>query len=425
MKKRIRIRYDRIIICLLILITVISLSIFGINKILKKETTTLENKEKYMENLVGKDIDEIKKYAKDNKLVLNIEYKYSEEIEKNKVISQSIDENTKINENDNLNIIISLGILNKEQLSKDKINELGNVPIMMYHGIVNKKDSETDYIGGNVDKDGYNRTTESFRRDLEFYYNKGYRMIRLQDYVDGKIDTEYGKSPIILTFDDGNENNLKVTGLDDKGNIIIDSNCAIGILEEFKKKYPDYNVTATFFVNNGLFNQPKYNEKILKWLVDNGYDVGNHTKGHANFSNIDTVKTQEVVGYVYKQLDEIIPNKYVKIVALPFGSPYNKNHANYNYILKGNYNDYSYETIAALRVGWEAELSPFNNEFDKTFLKRCRAYDNNGKDFDIEMNFRILENKRYISDGNKNTIITSSKNENIIKNTNDLEIILY
>jgi len=425
MKKRIRIRYDRIIICLLILITVISLSIFGINKILKKETTTLENKEKYMENLVGKDIDEIKKYAKDNKLVLNIEYKYSEEIEKNKVISQSIDENTKINENDNLNIIISLGILNKEQLSKDKINELGNVPIMMYHGIVNKKDSETDYIGGNVDKDGYNRTTESFRRDLEFYYNKGYRMIRLQDYVDGKIDTEYGKSPIILTFDDGNENNLKVTGLDDKGNIIIDSNCAIGILEEFKKKYPDYNVTATFFVNNGLFNQPKYNEKILKWLVDNGYDVGNHTKGHANFSNIDTVKTQEVVGYVYKQLDEIIPNKYVKIVALPFGSPYNKNHANYNYILKGNYNDYSYETIAALRVGWEAELSPFNKEFDKTFLKRCRAYDNNGKDFDIEMNFRILENKRYISDGNKNTIITSSKNENIIKNTNDLEIILY
>jgi len=425
MKKRIRIRYDRIIICLLILITVISLSIFGINKILKKETTTLENKEKFIENLVGKDIDEIKKYAKDNKLVLNIEYKYSEEIEKNKVISQSIDENTKINENDNLNIIISLGILNKEQLSKDKINELGNVPIMMYHGIVNKKDSETDYIGGNVDKDGYNRTTESFRRDLEFYYNKGYRMIRLQDYVDGKIDTEYGKSPIILTFDDGNENNLKVTGLDDKGNIIIDSNCAIGILEEFKKKYPDYNVTATFFVNNGLFNQPKYNEKILKWLVDNGYDVGNHTKGHANFSNIDTVKTQEVVGYVYKQLDEIIPNKYVKIVALPFGSPYNKNHANYNYILKGNYNDYSYETIAALRVGWEAELSPFNNEFDKTFLKRCRAYDNNGKDFDIEMNFRILENKRYISDGNKNTIITSSKNENIIKNTNDLEIILY
>ena len=39
------------------------------------------------------------------------------------------------------------------------------------------------------------------------------------------------------------------------------------------------------------------------------------------------------------------------------------------------------------------------------FLKRIRAYDNNGKEFDIEMNFKILENKKYISDGDKDTII--------------------
>ena len=30
-------------------------------------------------------------------------------------------------------------------------------------------------------------------------------MVRLIDYVNGKIDTEYGKSPIVLTFDDGND----------------------------------------------------------------------------------------------------------------------------------------------------------------------------------------------------------------------------
>lgn len=47
-------------------------------------------------------------------------------------------------------------------------------------------------------------------------------MIRLDDYINGKVDVEYGKSPIILTFDDGNEDNIKVTGLDDNGNIIID-----------------------------------------------------------------------------------------------------------------------------------------------------------------------------------------------------------
>ena len=43
--------------------------------------------------------------------------------------------------------------------------------------------------------------------------------------------------------------------------------------------------------------------------------------------------------------------------------------------------------------------------FDKTYIKRCRAYDNNGKDFDIEMVFNMLEKNRYISDGNSNTIV--------------------
>lgn len=71
-------------------------------------------------------------------------------------------------------------------------------------------------------------------------------MIRLNDYINGIVDVELGKSPIVLTFDDGLENNIKVTGLDSDGNIIIDPNSAVGILEEFKKKYPDFNVTATF-----------------------------------------------------------------------------------------------------------------------------------------------------------------------------------
>ena len=321
----------------------------------------------------------------------------------------------------NINILID--DLNK--LREDNINELGKVPIMMYHGIINKKDSETDYIGGNVDKDGYNRTVESFRRDLEFYYSNGYRMIRLDDYVNGNINVKYGYSPIVITFDDGNPNNMKVLGKDDNGELIIDENSAVGILESFKKKYPDYNVTATFFVNDYLFQQSKYNEEILRWLVKNGYTIGNHTKGHANFSKIDANKAQEVVATVYQELDSILGTEYLHIVALPFGSPYSKTHANYPYILKGNYNGYEYETEAALRVGWEPELSPYHNDFDKTFLKRCRAYDNNGKEFDIEMVFKMLDKKRYISDGNVDTIVVSSDNKDLVNNLFDKELIVY
>ena len=316
-------------------------------------------------------------------------------------------------------------VLTEEDYKNNNVDELGEVPIMMYHGIHNKKSSETNYTGGNVDRDGYQRTSEAFANDLEFYYHSGYRMIRLTDYIDGNIDVELGKSPIILTFDDGLENAIKVIGLDSKGNIIIDPNSAVGILEDFKKKYPDYNVTATFFVNGGIFQQEEYNEKILKWLIDNGYDIGNHTYTHVNFSQVDSNKSIEEVGKLYELLDKIIPGKYVNIVALPFGSPYKLDHENMQYIFNTNYNGKEYITKSTLRVGWKSESSPFSQEFNPKFLKRIRAYDNDGKEFDIEMNFKLLENNRYISDGNKDTIVVSKAEEHLINQTYEKKIITY
>ncbi len=421
-KNRKKIRYDRIAIVLIILILIIGL-IFGGIKLFTNKDIAKNNNEVKMIHL--RDLDETNKFVSDNELKLEITYEYNDEKEKDKVISQSIKVGDVINKGDTLKVVISLGKLDKEKLASDNINELGTVPIMMYHGIVDMKSSETEYTGGNVDKDGYNRTAEAFREDLEFYYQNGYRMVRLTDYINGNIDVEYGKSPIILTFDDGNENNLKVTGLDEDGNIIIDENSAVGILESFKEKYPDYNVTATFFVNGGLFNQPEYNEKILKWLVENGYDVGNHTENHLDIKKSSSEQVNKEIVSVYKQLDEIIPEKYVNIIALPFGSPYNKEHENFRYVLNSTYNDTTYETKAALRVGWDAEYSPFDKDFDPTFLKRCRAYDNNGKDFDIEMVFKLLETKRYISDGNISTIVTSEKNSSKISDNVNKEVITY
>ena len=161
-----------------------------------------------------------------------------------------------------------------------------------------------------------------------------------------------------------------------------------------------------------------------QWLVDNGYDVGNHTTIHPDFTTISTAKSQEVVGKMYQKLDSVLKDKYVKIVALPYGSPYKQSHENYPYILKGNYEGYSYETKSTLRVGWEPEVSPFNKNFDKTFLKRCRAYDNNGKEFDITMVFKNLEKNRYISDGDINQIVIREKDKEKL-NSNLENVIIY
>ncbi len=415
-KRRKKVNYGKIFLAILLLF----IAVFGGYKLLNK---TKADKKVLMIDVTEMDLNAAKVLLEDYKLDMSITYKYSDEVEKDKIISQSIAKDTEINNFDKLELTVSLGKLDKEKLKNDGINEMGKVPIMMYHGIKNMKNSDTPNTGGNVDKDGYTRTVEAFRNDLEFYYKKGYRMVKLSDYISGKIDVEYGKSPIILTFDDGNDNNIKVTGLDSDGNIIIDKNSAVGVLEEYKKKYPDYNVTAIFFVTSALFNQPEYNEKILHWLIDNGYEVGNHTKGHNNLSDTSTSETQEVIGYMYDKLEGILGDKYSKIVALPFGSPYNKTHSNYKYVISGEYNGKTYETLGALRVGWEPEVSPFNKEFDPTFLKRCRAYDNNGVDFDIEMVFRMLDKSRYISDGEVSRVVTSKSNGDNLKT--DKEIILY
>lgn len=408
-----KLRYDRIIIFLVIIL----LLIFGVYKLFTLNGNKKKVENDLMINLVGKTKDDVNTFINQYEFDVNIKYEYDDNVLKDKIISQSINEKEKINKKDKLELVISLGKLDLEKLESDGINEMGKVPVMMYHGIVDKLSSETSYTGGNVDKDGYNRTYEAFDNDLEFYYSQGYRMVRLIDYVNGDFDTPYGYSPIVLTFDDGNENNIKVTGLDSDGNIIIDDHSAVGILEKYKKKYKDFNVTATFFVNDDLFGQPLYNEKILKWLVDNGYDIGNHTRDHNNLSNTTTLKTQEVIASIYKKLDGIIPNKYVNIIALPFGNPIKKTHENFQYVLNGIYEDYTYETIAALRVGWEPEVSPFNKDFDKTYIKRCRAYDNEGKEFDIKMVFEMLEKRKYISDGNKDTIVINEDDKNNVIDT--------
>lgn len=419
MKKR-RLRYDRIFILIgfILLIIVICFLLF------RNDSNKASSKEVKMPLVVNKNISSIDDLVKNSELILEKVYEYSDELEKDFIISQSITEGETVNKGDKLVVTISLGKLDKEKLAQDNINELGRVPVMMYHGIVNKKSSETSYTGGNVDKDGYNRTVEAFKEDLEFYYQNGYRMIRAIDYVNGIIDVPYGKSPIVLTFDDGNTNNIKVNGVTLDGEIIIDENSAVGVLESFKKKYPDFNVTATFFVNGSLFQQSEYNEKILKWLVENGYDIGNHTKTHVNFSDASTNESEEEVGFVYNKLDAIIPDKYVKLVALPFGSPYKKTHANFSHIINSNYNGINYETVSTFRVGWMPDYSPFSKDFDKEFIMRVRAYDNNGVDFDIDASFRILEKNRYVSDGNVDTIVIKESDASYINDTN-LKVISY
>ena len=318
-----------------------------------------------------------------------------------------------------------------DDLRKAGVNELNSVPILMYHRVYNMKNSETKYTGGNVDKDGYNRTSEAFEKDLRSYYEQGYRMMRLDDYVDGKIDVAFGYTPLILTFDDG-INDVVLEGWNDDGSPKFEEGCAIAVLEKIKAEFPDYNVTATFFLNCGLFNNKKEDDvKVIKWLVDNGYDIGNHTYDHKTLGKCDAAEIEKQIGSMYKLLDEIIPGRYVNIVALPYGSPetFPADKPQYEKIFAGTYEGFSYTTKSSLLCSWTRCYSPFVRDFDVRRLRRIRGYDNNGKDWDIEMNFKQLnDGRRYISDGNPNTIVFPSSDNtkgDWLKNTYGLQVITY
>ncbi|MBR5616343.1 MAG: hypothetical protein IKW66_05935, partial [Clostridia bacterium] len=71
----------------------------------------------------------------------------------------------------------------------------------------------------------------------------------------------------------------------------------------------------------------------------------------------------------------------------------------------------------------------FVRDYNNNAIRRIRAYDNNGKDWDIQMNFEQLnEGKRYISDGDPNTIVfpeADNASGTWLKNTFGHQVITY
>ncbi|SHK09404.1 polysaccharide deacetylase family protein [Tepidibacter formicigenes] len=303
-------------------------------------------------------------------------------------------------------------IENKIDYEKIKPNELGKIMVLMYHNIGEKEATWT-------------RTPDNFKKDLNTLYEKGYRAIRLIDYTTGNINTQAGFTPVVITFDDGNENNFRV--YEENGEVKIDPNCAIGILEEFKKNHPDFNTTATFFLNSNIFNQPEYVEYKLKFLIDNGYDIGNHTLNHTDLSKVDKNKIQNAIGKEIELIQKYIPNYDVNTLALPFGGK--PKEENYVYSVKGIYNSINYENKAILLVGWDPYKSPYHKNFDSSKIHRVRASEVNVDGvgiYDWIKKFDEGKEVKFISDGDSNTIAIPKNYKDVInKNIVDKKIITY
>lgn len=298
-----------------------------------------------------------------------------------------------------------------------KPNEMGEIMILMYHNIGEEEGEWT-------------RTPENFKKDLLTLYEKGYRAVRLEDFVNNNMEVEAGMTPVVITFDDGNENNFRMIE-EDSGKYIVDPNSAVGIMESFKKEYPDFNITATFFIfGSNPFRQPEFITEKLDFLIENGYDIGNHTVDHRSMRKIEDKDTiQESIAKQVAIINKILTDYNVNTYALCYGErPSNKEFE--EYLHKGTYGGISYENIAILNVGWNPAPSPVSNNFNPLSLPRIRAsevkVDNVGLYNWLEY-FENNPNKRYISDGVKEIITVPKELEEQLdlESLKDKELFIY
>ncbi len=268
-------------------------------------------------------------------------------------------------------------------------NELGRVMILEYHKI--------DYP-----EERWTRTPENFRRDLETLYARGYRLLALNDLLDGRITLPAGTTPVVLTFDDSSPGQFRY--LQRNGDLEIDPKSGIGVLESFIRERPDFGRAATFYVlpgasrPNRLFNQPEHEGRKLRYLASQGYEIGNHTLWHANLGKYDENVVRAQVAEAQVWIQRHVPDYRPRTLALPHGV-YPRDP---RWVLSGTAKGASYKHDAILMVAGGPAPSPFSRAFDPTRLPRIQAVER-----DLVTWLAYFEQnagERFVSDGDPATI---------------------
>lgn len=239
-------------------------------------------------------------------------------------------------------------------------NELGRIMILEYHRI-------------DTPEERWTRTPENFRRDLETLYARGYRLVALNDLLDGRVAVPAGTTPVVLTFDDSSPGQFRYVERD--GTVAIDPRSALGILEAFARERPDFGRVATFFVlpaadrPNRLFDQPEHAGRKLQYLASHGYEIGNHTLWHANLGKYDEATVRGQIAEAQVWIQRLVPEYRIRALALPHGV-YPRDPA---WALSGTAQGTTYRHDALLMVAGGAAPSPFSRAWDPVRLPRIQA----------------------------------------------------
>lgn len=302
--------------------------------------------------------------------------------------------------------------------TKVKPNESGQIMVVMFHNFVES------YPKGNNE---YTTTFDEFEKLLPELYEKKYRLISLTDMLNNNINVPAGCIPIVFTFDDGTSGQFNMIEKD--GKLAVNPRSAVGIMEEFYKKHPDFGLQGTFYVNLGVktFQGSGNMSDRMNYLIEKGFEIGNHTKTHVSLPQVKTVqKMLEEVGGNQVLMNEIVPGYAFNSFSLPFG---NASKDLKEYVIKGNYQGVDYKHSAVVLVGANPAPSPVSPKFDPLALPRVRSTGQKKVECDLAWWLDTLGkgSSQYVSDGNPDTVtVPEDKQKNVdMSRLNGKQLVTY
>lgn len=157
------------------------------------------------------------------------------------------------------------------------------IPVLMYHHV-------SDPVNGY-----YGVSTHRFESDLQMLDDAGFFLICPDDIQDGLMRVPPDRRPVLLTFDDGWQDNFSFDVL---GNDFqMDPDCAVAILEEFCAENPEFGHGAVFFISwdKVPFGQEEFVTEKMNLLLDMGYSIGNHTDMHTDLTRLPMGKWYDAI----------------------------------------------------------------------------------------------------------------------------------
>ena len=309
--------------------------------------------------------------------------------------------------------LVTGGLLTDEQLAEFQPNEIGAIPVLEYHVFTTDANKEAQFV----------RTIDDFKTDLQWLYDHGFYVVPLKDVIQDNIKAPAGKKPVVLTFDDSTAGQFRyLIGAD--GSVTIDPDSAVGVMEAFYAAHPDFGRGGFFAVLPPEYfcfswqgeeredDQNAYCGKKLSWLLDNGYEVGNHTLNHTDLLKVDDDEFRSEIAGAIEALQEYDSRIEANILAMPFGNypDADTKQRQRKWLKEGfTWDGQDYLIIGCLMVGANPTESPVSTEFDSMWIARIQAFD---KDADVDGDgidywFSVFEDdpgRLYTSDGDPNIV---------------------